>query len=42
MARFQSDPSYIDGVLTDGAARARVIADPIYRKVKEIVGFVSA
>jgi tryptophanyl-tRNA synthetase len=42
MARFKVDPSYIDGVLADGAARARAIADPIYRKVKEIVGFVSA
>ncbi len=40
--RLEEDPSYIDGVLADGAARARVIAQPIYRKVKEIVGFVSA
>jgi tryptophanyl-tRNA synthetase len=42
MARFKADPSYIDGVLADGAARARAIADPIYREVKKIVGFVSA
>jgi tryptophanyl-tRNA synthetase len=40
--RLEQDPSYIDGVLADGAARARVLAQPIYRKVKEIVGFVSA
>ena len=40
--RLEEDPTYIDGVLADGAARARVIAQPIYRKVKEIVGFVSA
>ena len=41
IARFKADPSYIDGVLADGAARARAIADPIYRQVKKIVGFVS-
>jgi tryptophanyl-tRNA synthetase len=41
MARFKSDPAYIDGVLADGAARARAIADPIYREVKKIVGFVA-
>jgi tryptophanyl-tRNA synthetase len=40
--RLEEDPSYIDGVLADGAARARAIAQPIYREVKEIVGFVSA
>jgi tryptophanyl-tRNA synthetase len=40
--RLEEDPAYIDGVLADGASRARVIAAPIYSKVKEIVGFVSA
>jgi tryptophanyl-tRNA synthetase len=40
--RLEADPSYIDGVLADGAARARAIAAPIYREVKTIVGFVSA
>lgn len=40
--RLEEDPTYIDGVLADGAARARVIAAPIFRQVKEIVGFVSA
>ncbi|MBK1870965.1 tryptophan--tRNA ligase [Aestuariivirga sp. YIM B02566] len=40
--RLEEDPTYIDGVLADGAARARAIASPIFRQVKEIVGFVSA
>jgi tryptophanyl-tRNA synthetase len=40
--RLEEDPSYIDGVLADGAMRARALAQPIYRQVKEIVGFVSA
>src|SRR5690349_17084021 len=40
--RLEEDPTYIDGVLADGAARARAIAAPIHRQVKEIVGFVSA
>ena len=39
--RLEADPAYIDGVLADGAARARAIAGPIYREVKKIVGFIS-
>ena len=40
--RLEADPGHIDGILADGAQRARAIAAPIYREVKKIVGFVSA
>ncbi len=40
MARLMSDLGHIDGVLRDGAARARVLAAPIMDEVKKIVGFV--
>jgi tryptophanyl-tRNA synthetase len=40
MQRLSADPSYIDGVLSDGAARARAIAQPIRDEVYEIVGFL--
>jgi len=33
-------PDYVDGVLRDGAERARAIADPILRDVHDIVGFL--
>jgi tryptophanyl-tRNA synthetase len=39
-ARLTADPAEIDRVLADGAARARAIAEPIMREVKDIVGFV--
>jgi tryptophanyl-tRNA synthetase len=38
--RLAGDPVSIDGILADGAARARAIAAPIYREVKKIVGFI--
>lgn len=38
--RMMQDVSYIDGVLADGAARARAIAGPIMDEVKDIVGFI--
>lgn len=41
MRRLQADPAYIDGVLREGAARARVIAAENMKAVKEIVGFIS-
>jgi tryptophanyl-tRNA synthetase len=31
---------YIDSVLADGAARARIIAEDTMKAVKDIVGFV--
>jgi len=40
MKRLMADPAYVDSVLKDGAERARVIADPVIREVKETVGFL--
>ncbi|MFO0994358.1 MAG: tryptophan--tRNA ligase [Hyphomicrobiales bacterium] len=37
---LSGDPVSIDGILADGAERARTIAAPIYREVKKIVGFI--
>ncbi len=38
--RLQADQTYIDQVLADGSARARAIAAPIVKDVREIVGFL--
>jgi tryptophanyl-tRNA synthetase len=38
--RLRADPGYVEGVLADGAQRARAIAHPVMRDVKKIVGFV--
>jgi tryptophanyl-tRNA synthetase len=40
MARLLADPQEIDRVLADGATRARVLAAPVMRQVKDIVGFL--
>lgn len=40
MRRLLADPAAIDAVLSDGAARARKIAQPIVDETKEIVGFL--
>jgi tryptophanyl-tRNA synthetase len=40
MARLKADPDYIDGVLADGAARARAIAGPIMDEVRDVVGLL--
>jgi tryptophanyl-tRNA synthetase len=40
--RMLSDPASIDQILMDGASRARKIANPILKDVKEIVGFIGA
>jgi tryptophanyl-tRNA synthetase len=40
MQRLLADSTYIDGVLCDGATRARAISAPIMREVHEILGFV--
>jgi tryptophanyl-tRNA synthetase len=37
---MENDRGYIDAMLEKGAERARAIADPIYRRVREIVGFI--
>jgi tryptophanyl-tRNA synthetase len=38
--RLMSDPSGIDAILANGAARARALAKPVLDEVKDIVGFV--
>ncbi|MFN0191562.1 MAG: tryptophan--tRNA ligase [Aestuariivirga sp.] len=40
MNRLLADPAYVESVLADGAARAEVIAAPIMRDVKKIVGLI--
>jgi tryptophanyl-tRNA synthetase len=40
MAKLTQDQAYIDAVLEDGAARARVLAGETMKAVKDIVGFV--
>jgi len=40
MSRLMADPQEIDRVLADGVARARVLAAPVMRQVKDIVGFL--
>ena len=40
MKRLMNDPAEIDGVLRDGAQRARAIAEPILREAEDIVGFL--
>jgi len=40
MSRLLADPGEIDRILADGAGRARLLAAPVMRQVKEIVGFL--
>jgi tryptophanyl-tRNA synthetase len=40
MKRLMQDPAHLDGVLVDGAQRARAIAAETMNAVKDIVGFV--
>jgi len=40
MRRLQADPVEIDAILTKGTEKARAIAAPVLKEVKEIVGFV--
>src|SRR5436309_1959153 len=40
MKRLRQDPAYIDSVLSQGAARAQVIAAATMKAVKDIVGFI--
>ncbi|MEG3617030.1 tryptophan--tRNA ligase [Magnetovibrio sp. PR-2] len=40
MRRLMDDPSYVDGVLRNGAERARAISEPILDEIKDIVGFL--
>jgi len=40
MSRLMASPDHVDAVLTDGAARARAIAEPVMRAVRQRVGFL--
>ncbi|WOI52887.1 tryptophan--tRNA ligase [Parvularcula sp. LCG005] len=40
MRRLRGDEAYLEGILRTGAEKARVIAEPIMREVKERVGFI--
>jgi tryptophanyl-tRNA synthetase len=40
MRRLKADRGHIDRVLADGAERARTIAAPVMREVKDIVGLL--
>jgi tryptophanyl-tRNA synthetase len=40
MKRLVADPAYVDSVLGEGAARARIIAAETMKAVKDIVGFI--
>ncbi len=42
MRRYLADPAEIDRVLKNGGERARAVAQPIMKKVKDIVGFLHA
>jgi tryptophanyl-tRNA synthetase len=42
MRRLKADPAHIDGVLADGAERARAIARPVMDAVKDVVGLLRA
>ena len=41
MRRLMADPGYVEGVLADGAVRARALAEPVIAEVKDTVGFLS-
>jgi tryptophanyl-tRNA synthetase len=40
MNRLVADPAYVEGVLKDGSSRARAIAAPTMREVRDIVGYI--
>jgi len=40
LRRLEGDPAYVQDILTRGAEKASIIADPIVKQVKEIVGFL--
>lgn len=42
MSRLMADPAEIDRILADGSARARTIAEPIMKEVRETVGFITS
>ena len=40
LRRLMDDPSHVDGLIADGTARARAIAEPILAEIHDIVGFL--
>ena len=42
LRRLLADPGYLDELLEGGAARARALAAPILREIKDIVGLLQA
>jgi len=42
MRRLMADPGHIDDILSDGAARACAVAEPILTEIKEIIGLISS
>jgi tryptophanyl-tRNA synthetase len=40
MRRLLAEPAHIDAILVDGADRAKAIAEPVVRGVKDVLGFV--
>jgi len=40
MKRLMADPGHVDGILIDGADRARAIANETMNKTKDIVGLI--
>ena len=42
MQRLMAEPAHVDAILADGAERARALAEPVMREVREVVGFLSA
>jgi tryptophanyl-tRNA synthetase len=41
MQRLMDDPAHVDAILADGAERARALAEPVLREVKQTVGFLA-
>ena len=42
MRRLLADPGHIDAILHEGAERARALAAPVMKAVRDIVGFIQA
>ena len=39
--RLMDDPEHIDAILSDGAERARALAEPILRQTKQVIGLLT-
>ncbi len=42
MRRLMADPAHVDGILSDGAEKARAIAEPILKEIQDAAGFLRA